>query len=231
MEIIEKVKALNAKATNLNKKREKALWERNKAKEELAKAIADYKEKYGVELTEEKIAEEYNTVLADITAKAEKLEKDIQTIENGGSISNGETKSEGTVSVESNDETLTTNTSYDKYNTNSGNTANGGTDVNGASGFNPYMTGGVKSYINGDIGISGANDKATVVGGSGTSNNATVNNSKTAVTNPQPQNSGYSTFEEWQARMLGFDKKSEAENKEENNGSFNSQFDFRKYIE
>lgn len=169
MEILAKVKELNVKANNLNKKREQALWERNKAKADLDKAMAEYKEKYGIELTEDNIESEYNTVLADITAKAEKLANDIKAIENGESIVSN---TKGTV-----ESTVSTSVSNESVN---------------------------KESIRGT-----ATEPVNV---------------------PRQTNSQSTSFEEWQAKMLGFESKDEVSDAN-SDSNFTPQFDFHKYID
>ena len=86
MDIISEVKALNSKAAELNEARKKALWEKNRAEEELKTALVEYNKKYGTSLTADDISSEFSKVEAEIKAQAEKVKAEIEAIENGEEI-------------------------------------------------------------------------------------------------------------------------------------------------
>ena len=98
MDIIEEVKALNKKAVEMNEQRNKALWEKNSAEKALASALAEYNEKYNINLTVEDVPSEYEKVEAEVKLQAERVKKQIHCIETGEVY---EDSSEGVVKVES----------------------------------------------------------------------------------------------------------------------------------
>lgn len=86
MDIIEQAQALNKKASELNKQREKALWDVNRAKEELERGLNDYNVKYNTSLTIDTIEVEYEKVVTETRKQAEKVQAQIEAIERGEDI-------------------------------------------------------------------------------------------------------------------------------------------------
>lgn len=80
---LQAVEQLNAKAKALNSQRERLLGQREAAKSAYEKAVLLYKQKYGVELTEENLQSEYNAVKQQLQEEYEKLQALIASIESG----------------------------------------------------------------------------------------------------------------------------------------------------
>ena len=80
---LEQVKQMNQRATFLNGERQRILGMKESAKKSYDNAIAMYKERYGVELTDENLQAEYNTVSAMVQQEVEQLGSLIQSIESG----------------------------------------------------------------------------------------------------------------------------------------------------
>ena len=99
MDIISEVKALNSKAAELNEARKKALWEKNRAEEELKTALVEYNKKYGTSLTADDISSEFSKVEAEIKAQAEKVKAEIEAIERGEEIVNSTDSGNATVAA------------------------------------------------------------------------------------------------------------------------------------
>ena len=102
MDIISEVKALNSKAAELNEARKKALWEKNRAEEELKTALVEYNKKYGTSLTADDISSEFSKVEAEIKAQAEKVKAEIEAIERGEEIVDTGVENDDTVGTHKN---------------------------------------------------------------------------------------------------------------------------------
>lgn len=66
MDIIREIEALNNEVKQLNKKRDKLLWEKTRAEEELRNLLNEYNAKYGTALTPENVSAEFTAVKADL---------------------------------------------------------------------------------------------------------------------------------------------------------------------
>lgn len=66
MNIIREIEALNNEVKQLNKKRDKLLWEKTRAEEELRNLLNEYNAKYGTALTPENVPAEFTAVKADL---------------------------------------------------------------------------------------------------------------------------------------------------------------------
>ena len=82
-EIIEKAKALNTEAAELNEKRKQAEWAKKKAEEDLNKALAEYNAKYGTNLGVADIEKAYAAEEKKVQEQIAKVEAEIEAVKNG----------------------------------------------------------------------------------------------------------------------------------------------------
>lgn len=82
-EIIEKAKALNTEAAELNEKRKQAEWAKKKAEEDLNKALAEYNAKYGTNLGVADIEKAYTAEEKKVQEQIAKVEAEIEAVKNG----------------------------------------------------------------------------------------------------------------------------------------------------
>lgn len=82
-EIIEKAKALNTEAAELNEKRKQAEWAKKKAEEDLNKALAEYNTKYGTNLGVADIEKAYAAEEKKVQEQIAKVEAEIEAVKNG----------------------------------------------------------------------------------------------------------------------------------------------------
>lgn len=82
-ELTEEVKSLNAEANAYNNLRNQKLGARDVAKQSYAKAVAQYKEKYGVDLEKVSLQEEYKRVFDAVLKQKSELQANIQSIKDG----------------------------------------------------------------------------------------------------------------------------------------------------
>lgn len=82
-EIIEKAKALNTEAAELNEKRKQAEWAKKKAEEDLNKALAEYNAKYGTNLGVADIENAYAAEEKKVQEQIAKVEAEIEAVKNG----------------------------------------------------------------------------------------------------------------------------------------------------
>lgn len=73
MDIIREIEALNNEVKQLNKKRDKLLWEKTRAEEELRNLLNEYNAKYGTALTPENVSAEFTAVKADLESQYSQL--------------------------------------------------------------------------------------------------------------------------------------------------------------
>ena len=82
-EIIEKAKALNTEAAELNEKRKQAEWAKKKAEEDLNRALAEYNAKYGTNLGVADIEKAYAAEEKRVQEQIAKVEAEIEAVKNG----------------------------------------------------------------------------------------------------------------------------------------------------
>ena len=82
-EIIEKAKALNTEAAELNEKRKQAEWAKKKAEEDLNKELAEYNAKYGTNLGVADIEKAYAAAEKKVQEQIAKVEAEIEAVKNG----------------------------------------------------------------------------------------------------------------------------------------------------
>lgn len=85
-ELLASIEMCNKKIAEINRKTAVEIGRKKEITENLEKMLKQYKEKYGVELSldnKEKIEEEYNKVIEERAAQAEKMEKVLSYIEQG----------------------------------------------------------------------------------------------------------------------------------------------------
>lgn len=80
---IQMVEQLNKKAQQLNANRQKLIGMKESAKAAYDKAVFAYKQKYGVDLDDTNLQQEYDAVSAQLQAEYEELNKLILSIESG----------------------------------------------------------------------------------------------------------------------------------------------------
>ena len=83
MDIVNDIKVLNEKAKELNNKRQQAMGAHKIAMENYQNAVRQYKEKYGIELTEVNFQTEYDSIVAQMEASVATLKQQIEDIETG----------------------------------------------------------------------------------------------------------------------------------------------------
>lgn len=82
-DIIEKAKALNTEAAELNEKRKQAEWAKKKAEEDLNKALIEYNRKYNTKIGVADIEKEYAAIEMKVKAQIAKVESEIEAVKNG----------------------------------------------------------------------------------------------------------------------------------------------------
>lgn len=82
-ELVLKIEALNKQVMQLNGERQRQLGQLEATKKQFDASVENYKNVYGVQLTAEILGEEYNRVLNETNAEAQKLEEQIQYITSG----------------------------------------------------------------------------------------------------------------------------------------------------
>lgn len=82
-DIIEKAKALNTEAAELNEKRKQAEWAKKKAEEDLNKALIEYNRKYNTNIGVADIEKEYAAIEMKVKAQIAKVESEIEAVKNG----------------------------------------------------------------------------------------------------------------------------------------------------
>lgn len=80
-ELSAKVKELNTKVAQYNKVREQEIGAKKVAEQEYAKRVQEYKEAYGVEITDSNIQAEYNNVFNDVAKQTAELEATLKAVE------------------------------------------------------------------------------------------------------------------------------------------------------
>lgn len=80
---VEQVEALNSKAQQLNTQRQRLEGMRDSARQAYDKALFAYKQKYGVQLDDTNLQDEYNTVSQKLQSDFENLNSQVQSIESG----------------------------------------------------------------------------------------------------------------------------------------------------
>jgi len=80
---VQMIEQLNQKAKSLNSTRERLLGQQEAARTAYEKAVLLYKQKYGVELDDTNLQQEYDAVKAKLEAEYEKLNSLILSIESG----------------------------------------------------------------------------------------------------------------------------------------------------
>lgn len=73
MDLIREIEVLNNEVKELNKKRDKLLWEKTRAEEELKNLLNEYNSKYGTALTAEGIFAEFETVKSELEKQYSQL--------------------------------------------------------------------------------------------------------------------------------------------------------------
>lgn len=91
MDIIREIEALNNEVKQLNKKRDKLLWEKTRAEEELKNLLNEYNAKYGTALTPENVSAEFTAVKTDLENQYSQLRyavdhiNDVPQVQSSGS--------------------------------------------------------------------------------------------------------------------------------------------------
>ena len=86
VDIIKEIEELNERANKLNKERERAIWERNKAEADFSQALSDFNKKYGTSFTADDIDAEYKRVEIEVTEGAKRLRAELEAIERGDNV-------------------------------------------------------------------------------------------------------------------------------------------------
>lgn len=73
MDLIHEIEVLNNEVKELNKKRDKLLWEKTRAEEELKNLLNEYNSKYGTALTAEGIFAEFEAVKSELEKQYSQL--------------------------------------------------------------------------------------------------------------------------------------------------------------
>ena len=78
----EYIQGLNKKAQELNSNRQMQLGRKESAQQAYDKAVAMYKQQYGVDITPENLQEIYNNVVSELNTQAQELERKIADVDN-----------------------------------------------------------------------------------------------------------------------------------------------------
>lgn len=98
MDIIHEIEVLNNEVKQLNKKRDKLLWEKTRAEEELKNLLNEYNAKYGTALTPENVSAEFTAVKTDLENQYSQLRYAVDHINDVPQVQSS-SQSAGTVVV------------------------------------------------------------------------------------------------------------------------------------